>query len=122
MRVRINPRRLVPILAVALSVLVVAACAIQLRNNEDGGPIASPASQEADPFAAELKRCRTVTSEQSAELENCRRVWAENRRRFLTSTKPNWSAPPNGKPTELGLKHGDRVLPPEITRGQSEAR
>ena len=121
---RINPEHLVPIAAVALSVLVVAACAIQLRNDEGAGPIRSPVTEETDPFAAKLEHCRTVTSEQPVELENCRHVWAENRRRFFTSTKPRWDGPPDGKPAEPApsAKSQDRVLPPEISRGQSEVR
>ena len=124
MRMRINPEHFVLIAAVALTVLVVGACAIQLRNDENGESIPPPVSQEADPFAAKLDRCRTVTSEQAVELENCRHVWAENRRRFFTSTKPRWDGPPVGKPAEPApsAKSQDRVLPPEISRGQSEVR
>jgi len=69
-----------------------AACAFQIRNDEDGGAITSPVSEQLDAFAAKLRHCQTVTSEQAAELAACRQVWAENRRRFMTSTKPNWSA------------------------------
>lgn len=124
MRTRINPRHFVPIAAVALTVLVVGACAIQLRNDENGESIPSPVSQEADPFAAKLEHCRTVTSEQPVELEHCRLVWAENRRRFFTSTKPRWDGPADGKPTEPApsAKYQDRVLPPEINRGRNEVR
>lgn len=124
MRTRINPRHFMPIAAVALTVLVVGACAIQLRNDENGESIPSPVSQEADPFAAKLDRCRTVTSEQAAELDACRRVWAENRRRFFTSTKPRWDAPIDGNSSvpPPSAKYQDRVLPPELNREQSGTR
>jgi conjugative transfer region protein TrbK len=42
-------------------------------------------------MAADLARCRDVTAEQLAADDTCRRVWAENRRRFFA---------PNNKPAE----------------------
>jgi conjugative transfer region protein TrbK len=84
---------------VAVMVLVVAACAIKLRGDEDQIS-ALPSAQEVDPLAAELARCRTVTSEQKDALAECRRIWAEQRRQFLRQSKtptptglPNDSAP-----------------------------
>ena len=73
--------------AAAVSVLVVAACTIQLRGDSDGPPAGSSASRATNPLGAELERCRKVTSEQVAELQECRLIWAENRRRFLGSKK-----------------------------------
>jgi len=67
--------------------LVLAACAIQLRGDSDGRPAGSSASRATNPLGAELERCRKVTSEQVAELQECRLIWAENRRRFLGSKK-----------------------------------
>jgi conjugative transfer region protein TrbK len=69
--------------ATAVSVLVVAACTIQLRGDSDGSQAGSSASRVTDPLGAELKRCRKVTSEQAAELQECRLIWAESRHRFL---------------------------------------
>jgi len=71
--------------AAAVPVLVVAACTIQLRGDSDGPPARSSASRVTS--GAELERCRKVTSEQVAELQECRLIWAENRRRFLRSRK-----------------------------------
>ena len=73
--------------AAVLSVLVVAACTIQLRGDSDRPPPGSSASRVTNPLGAELERCRKVTSEQVAELQECRLIWAENRRRFLGSRK-----------------------------------
>ncbi|WP_442895549.1 putative entry exclusion protein TrbK-alt [Bradyrhizobium sp. AZCC 1719] len=70
-----------------VSALVVAACAIQLRGDDDSAVAATSVTQLRDPVAAELERCRTVTSEQVADIQECRRVWAENRRRFLGQRK-----------------------------------
>ena len=73
--------------AAAVSVLVVAACTIQLRGDSDGPPAGSSASRVTNPLGGELERCRKVTSEQVAELRECHLIWAENRRRFLASKK-----------------------------------
>jgi len=48
----------------------------------------TPAAKTADPFAADLARCRDITAEQLAADDACRRVWAESRRRFFTPTAP----------------------------------
>jgi conjugative transfer region protein TrbK len=124
MKMRINPRHLVPVAAVAVMVLVVAACAIQLRRDETVGSMPSSVSRETDPFASELSHCRTVTPDETVALENCRRVWAQNRRRFLTSTKPRWDAPTEEIPTRPSsdMEPRHRVLPPEPKPGQREAR
>jgi len=45
-----------------------------------------------DPMADDLARCRDVTVEQLAADDTCRRIWAENRRRFLAphqATEPH---------------------------------
>jgi conjugative transfer region protein TrbK len=84
----LNGKRLLSVATAAVvPSLVVAACAIQLRGDDENTSMASPASRAAVPLAAELERCRTVTSEQVAELQECRRVWTENRRRFLGRAK-----------------------------------
>jgi conjugative transfer region protein TrbK len=71
----------------AVSVLLVAACTIPLRGDSDGPPARSSASLAASPLGDELEGCRKVTSDQVAELRECRLIWAENRRRFLGSKK-----------------------------------
>jgi conjugative transfer region protein TrbK len=45
-------------------------------------------AKSEDPFAADLARCRDITAEQLASDDTCRRVWRENRRRFLAPTAP----------------------------------
>ena len=122
MSMRLNSLGFVPIAAVVVTVLLVASCAIQLRKEEGEGPISSSISEETDSFAADLEHCRTISAEQTAELENCRGIWAENRRRFLTSTKPRWNTPADGKPAGSvpAAKYQDRV--PDLSREQSETR
>lgn len=68
-------------LLVSVGVLVVAGCVIQLRGTEDTS--APKAEQTKDVDRSELARCRTVSSEDAADYQHCRKVWAENRRRFF---------------------------------------
>ncbi len=83
--------RLPTMAAVMLVVLIVAACAIRLR--DDGNQTASTISsdQAADPLATKLAECRSVTSEQKEALSECRKAWAEKRRQFLRQTSPTSS-------------------------------
>jgi conjugative transfer region protein TrbK len=113
---------------VAVMVLVVAACAIKLRGDEDQIS-ALPSPQEVDPLAAELARCRTVTSEQKDALAECQRIWAKQRRQFLGQSKPptqstrtNDGAPNMGVPA-LGPRKDKSRLPqgwPSISPSESE--
>jgi conjugative transfer region protein TrbK len=99
--------------AAAVPVLVITACTIQLRDDSDGRPAGSSASRPTNPFGAELERCRKVTSEQVAELRECRLIWADNRRRFLGSKTPAVSsvdAQPSGPTPSLAQpKNPDRL-------------
>jgi conjugative transfer region protein TrbK len=101
--------RLPTIAAVALIVLVFAACAIHLRGDED--QISSPASadQGADGLATKLAHCRSVTYEQKDDLAECRKSWAEKRRQFLgqTSRPSSQGTPSLGSPLFVSPE-GDR--------------
>ena len=120
--------RLSIVAGVAVMVLVVAACAIKLRGDEDQIS-ALPSAQEVDPLVAELARCRTVTSEQKDALDECRRIWAAQRRQFLGQKKtpsPNShlddSAPNIGFPAS-GPRIDKSRLPqgwPSISPSESE--
>jgi conjugative transfer region protein TrbK len=72
---------------VTVMVLVVAACAIKLRDDEEQAASPSLASEDPNPLATELARCRSVTPEQRDAIEECRCVWAEQRRQFLKQSK-----------------------------------
>ena len=118
--------RLSMVAGVAVMVLVVAACTIKLRGDEDQIS-ALPSAQEVDPLAAELARCRTVTSEQKDALAECRRIWAEQRRQFLGQKKtptglPNDNAP-NIRFPAPGAPKDESRLPqgwPSISPSESE--
>lgn len=56
------------------------------RTDDDASRDVAPAAMKNDPLAADLARCHGVTAEQLAADDSCRRVWAENRRRFFAPT------------------------------------
>ncbi|MGV7215170.1 putative entry exclusion protein TrbK-alt [Bradyrhizobium sp. UFLA05-112] len=75
--------------AVLLLAVAVGACAIQLRGGADQTAAAASATQEIDPLASKLAQCRTVNYEQKDQLLECRKVWAEKRRQFLSQREGN---------------------------------
>src|SRR5215471_18433919 len=96
--------RLSIVVGVAVMVLVVAACAIKLRDDEQQASFASPVSENPNPLAAELARCRSVTPEQKDALDACRRVWAEQRRQFLGQREiPSPTSHPNDAAPNIGF-------------------
>jgi conjugative transfer region protein TrbK len=103
--------RLPSVAAMMLVVLVVAACAIRLRGDED--QIKSSASVEgaADPLATKLAECRSVTYEQADALSECRNAWAENRRQFLgqKSASPKMGNPQEGSSLSVPPKDESRL-------------
>lgn len=68
-------------LLTAIGVLVVTACTIQLRGEEESSP--PRAEQMTDATSSDLARCRSVTAEEATVYQHCKQVWAENRRRFF---------------------------------------
>ncbi|UGY02503.1 putative entry exclusion protein TrbK-alt [Bradyrhizobium quebecense] len=69
-------------LLATIGVLVVTACTIQLRGGGNS-PLAPKAEQTTDVTSSDLARCRGVTPEETADYRHCKRVWDENRRRFI---------------------------------------
>lgn len=67
--------------------VLVAACTIQLRGDSDNPPARTAALRAPDLLAGKLERCRTVTPEQVADIQERRRAWGENRHRFLAQKK-----------------------------------
>jgi conjugative transfer region protein TrbK len=84
--------RLPYLAAVVLVVLVVAACAIRLRGDENQTMSAASADHASDALAAKLAECRSVTYEQKDALSECRKAWAEKRRQFLGQKAPSASS------------------------------
>jgi conjugative transfer region protein TrbK len=105
--------RLPTVAAVLLVVQVVAACAIQLRGDEDQTRSSASADQVLDPLAAKLAECRSVTYEQKDALSECRKAWAKKRYQFLEQKVPDPSVS-----SDTGTQEGASlfVLPKDESR------
>jgi conjugative transfer region protein TrbK len=119
----LTPRQFARIAAVGLVVLIVALTIVRSQYSEHADVLAPLEHGDAQGLVQDLTRCRTITSDETAALETCRRVWAENRRQFFGSARllqppsdPTLSAP------TAPLKSQDRVLPREVEPRQGEAR
>lgn len=119
----LTPRQLARIAAVSLVVLIVALTIVPSRHSEPAVVLAPLEHGDADALVRELARCRTITSDEAAALETCRRAWVENRRQFFGATTPPQSpiAPILNAPA-APVKNQDRVLPREVEPQQGEAR
>lgn len=85
-------KRIPTLATVVLVVLVVAACAIKLRDDETQTNTSTPAGVTSDPLAKKLMDCRSVAYEQKDVLSECRKAWAEKRRQFLGQKAPSLPA------------------------------
>jgi conjugative transfer region protein TrbK len=108
-------KRLLTVAAGVLIVLVVAACAIRLRDDEGQTLPAASADHASDALTAKLAECRSVTYEQKDALSECRKAWAEKRRQFLgqkISPASSDNAPPQeGSSLFVPPKNESRISP-----------
>jgi len=119
----LSPRQFLRIAAVGFVVLIVVLAIVQSRRGSDVGIMTPFGRGKADALVSELTRCQTVTLDQTASLETCRRLWAENHRQFFAPTQPSLSAVeslPNSA-TALG-KIQDRLSPDAAERQHGEVR
>jgi len=117
----LTPRQYARVAAVGFVVMVTAFAINLSRRDQDGGIVAQLEREQATALATELLRCRVVMPDDSASLENCRLVWAENRRKFFGPTKPPLSPAESSTATVTG-KLQDRISPVEALHQPSEAR
>ncbi|HXI06192.1 MAG TPA: putative entry exclusion protein TrbK-alt [Bradyrhizobium sp.] len=97
---------------ICLGMIAVAACTIHLRGDEDQPQAAGSVAQDADPAAAELERCRTISYEQKDRLAECRKIWADKRRQFLGSDRGTAVSPERrdpGDPPSASIKDQSRL-------------
>jgi conjugative transfer region protein TrbK len=116
-----TPRQLTRIAAVCFVVLIVALTIVQSQHSQYAVVLGPLEQREAGTFVEGLARCRTITSDETAALETCRRVWAENRRQFFGSATSRQS-PIDPVLSTVPVKNQDRVLPHEVEPQQGEAR
>lgn len=69
--------------AIAVVVAATIVAIGEASRTDDPSRDMAPAATKNDPLAVDLARCRDVTAEQLSVDDTCRRVWAENRRRFF---------------------------------------
>jgi conjugative transfer region protein TrbK len=81
-------RSLLRFAAIAVVVAIIIIAIGEASRTREANRSVAPAVAPNDPLIAELARCREVTPEQLAADDSCRRVWAENRRRFFAPTAP----------------------------------
>jgi conjugative transfer region protein TrbK len=108
-------KRLPTVAAGVLIVLVVAACAIRLRDDEGQTLSAASADRGSDALTAKLAECRSVTYEQKDALSECRKAWAERRRQFLgqkiSPVSPYNALPQEGSSLFVPPKDESRLSP-----------
>jgi conjugative transfer region protein TrbK len=119
----LTPRQFARIAAVGLVVLIVALTIVRSRHGEQAVVLAPLEHGDVQALGQELARCRTITSDEAAALETCRRVWAENRRQFFGSaTSPQSPADPVPTAPAAPVKNQDRVLSRGAEPQQGETR
>jgi conjugative transfer region protein TrbK len=114
------PEKVLRVAAVVFVILAATVAVIQSRRGEDAVVPAPPGRGEADALVSELARCRTVSSDDTAGLDACRRIWAENRQRFFVSTgSPQLPNPPAPNAPAGLTKSQDQMPPYEVDNGRT---
>jgi conjugative transfer region protein TrbK len=112
------------LLRAATLALVAAAIALavnQLRHDDNDNAVL-PAAALVDPLAAELARCRTITPEQNAADDTCRRAWAESRRRFFAPSSSRPDTLTNNPAAAGPVKSQDRLPSAGVQPDRDEVR
>jgi conjugative transfer region protein TrbK len=111
-------RRFVWVTAAVFVVLTAAVAMIRSGRDEDPVVFAPLMPREADVLG-DLARCRTITPDDTAGLDACRRAWAENRQRFFTRKLPLSATPPALNAPGGSMKSPDLVPPHDVDQGRT---
>jgi conjugative transfer region protein TrbK len=123
MMTHLSPRQFARIGAVGFVLLIVAFTVIRSWHSEDAVVLTPLEHGEAEALVGEIARCRTITPDETAALETCRRVWAENRRQFFGVARlPQSPTEPVLNTAAAPSKNQDRVSPPKVEQQQGGAR
>jgi len=134
MRARLRLRRGSPhehhdvaglLLRAAAMVFVTAAIALAVNQSWYGDDKTADVPSVAvlvDPLAAELARCRTITPEQNAADDSCRRAWAESRRRFFAPSSSRSNTMTNDPAAAAPSKDQDRLPSAGVQPDRDEVR
>jgi conjugative transfer region protein TrbK len=113
------------LLRAATLAFVAAAIALavnQSRRDNDENRDVPPAAVLVDPLATDLARCHTITPEQNAADDTCRRAWAESRRRFFAPSSSNSDAGTNPPVATGTVKSQDRPSSAGVQSDRDEVR
>jgi conjugative transfer region protein TrbK len=91
----------------------------QSRRDNDENRDVPPAAVLVDPLATDLARCHTITPEQNAADDTCRRAWAESRRRFFAPSSSHSDA---GSVATGTVKSQDRPSSAGVQPDRDEVR
>lgn len=108
--------------ALAFVVVVLAVAMIQSRHANDITDAIPATATAADPLSADLMRCRTVTPEQLAVDDTCRRAWAENRRRFFAPSSSRSGTTAHDPAAATPGKAQDRLPAAGVQSDREEVR
>ena len=107
------------IAAVVFVMLAAAVAVVQGRRGEDAAVPTPVERGEANAPVSELARCRAITPDDTAGLNACRRMWADNRRHFFVSTRSSQlQAPPVPNEPGAPMKSQERVPLHEVDQGR----
>ena len=104
----VTPGQFSRIAAAVFAALVVFVLMALVTRDSAPVQVSSPASTAVESLKADLERCRAITPEQTTAIESCRRVWSENRQRFLAPAGP--------------AKRENRIAPTDVEQQQGESR
>ena len=120
MNPNLTSQQFLRIAAVVFVMLTAAVAVIQSRRGEDAAVPTPVERGEADAVVNELARCRTITTDDTAGLNACRRIWAENRQGFFASTKsPQLVVPRAPDAPSVLVKSQERVPSHEVDQGRA---
>jgi len=102
MNTSLTSQQFLRIAATVLVALIAAVAVIQSQRREDATVLTPLERRDTDALVSELARCRTITPDDTAGLDSCRRIWAENRHHFFLPTKspPPPTVPSSDAPAE----------------------
>jgi conjugative transfer region protein TrbK len=114
------PEKVLRVAAVVFVMLTAAVVVIQSRHGKDAAVLPPLERGEVGALIGELARCRTITPDDTAGLDACHRIWAENRQHFFVSTRsPQLQAPPAPNAATGLAKSPERVPPHEVDQGRA---
>lgn len=107
--------------AMAFVVAAIALAVNQLRHDDETADV-PPAAVLDDSLTVELARCRTITPEQNAADDSCRRAWAESRRRFFAPSSSRSNTMTNDPAATAPSKDQDRLPSTGVQPDRDEVR